>query len=112
MPLAPREYAGTDAVWFPAVARRASVMKFGDVGKRLARRIARPVRPQTAERPQRPPIWLYCTGNDEKLLRCSFPDIRITCSWECILQSIAREQRDKKRLKVFVYPCAPLQFLA
>jgi len=29
-----------DAVWFRAVARRASVMKFSDVGKKLARRIA------------------------------------------------------------------------
>ena len=101
-----------DAVWFRAVARRASVMKFSDVGKKLARRIARPVRARTAGRSQRPPIWLYCTGDADKLLRCSLPDIRITCSWECILQSIAREQRDKKRLKVFVYPCAPLQFLA
>ena len=62
-----------DPVWFRAVAQRASVMRFADVGKKLARRIARPVRPQTAERRQRPPIWLYCTGNAEKLLRCSLP---------------------------------------
>jgi hypothetical protein len=99
-------------VWLRAVARRASVMRFADVGKKLARRIARPVRARTAGRSQRPPIWLYCTGDADKLLRCELPDIRITCSWECILQSIAREQKDKKRLKVFVYPCAPLQFLA
>ncbi len=101
-----------EAVWFRAVARRASVMRFSDVGKRFARKIAKPVRPQTAGRSQRPPIWLYCTGDADKLLRCSLPDIRITCSWECVLQSIVREQGDKKHLKVFVYPCAPLQFLA
>jgi lactate racemase len=101
-----------DPVWFRAVARRASVMRFGEVTKMLASRIARPVRPGNAGRSQRPPIWLYCTGKADKLLHCSLPDIRITCSWECILQSIAREQGDKTRLKVFVYPCAPLQFLA
>jgi lactate racemase len=98
-----------DTVWFRAVARRASVMSFGDVAKRLVRRIARPVRPRTAAASPRPPILLYCTG--DKSLRCSLPDIRIACSWECILQSIVREQGNKKRLKVFVYPCAPLQFL-
>jgi lactate racemase len=98
-----------DTVWFRAVARRASVMRFGEVAKKLARRIARPVRPQTAAASPRPPILLYCTG--DKSLRCSLPDIRIACSWECILQSIVREQGNKKRLKVFVYPCAPLQFL-
>ena len=100
-----------DAVWFRAVARRASVMRFPDVGKMLARGIAKRVRPRSAAGSQKPPIWLYCTGGD-KLRGCSFPDIRIACSWECILQSVAREQGDKKRLKVFVYPCAPLQFLA
>ena len=101
-----------DGVWFRALARRASVMKFRDVGKRLARRIASQVQPGIAGRIQRPPIWLYCTDDADRLLSCALPDIRITCSWACILQSIAREQEDKKRLKVFVYPCAPLQFLA
>jgi nickel-dependent lactate racemase len=100
-----------DTVWFRAVARRASVMRFGEVAKSLARKIARPARPLPAAASQRPPILLYCTGGD-KSLRCSLPDIRIACSWECILQSIVREQGNKKRLKVFVYPCAPLQFLA
>jgi nickel-dependent lactate racemase len=101
-----------EAEWFRAVARRASGIRLGEVGKKLARRIARPVRARTAGRSPRPPIWLYCPGDADKLLRFSLPDIRITCSWECILQSIAREQKDKKRLKVCVYPCAPLQFLA
>jgi lactate racemase len=100
-----------DALWFRAVARRASAMRFADVAKRLTLRIARPARSRTAGASPRPPILLYCTGSD-KLLRCSLPDIKITCSWECILQSIAREQGNQKRLKVFVYPCAPLQFLA
>jgi lactate racemase len=101
-----------DPVWLRAVARRASAMRFGDVGKKLARRIARSVRARTPGRSHRPPIWLYCTGNADKSPRCPISDIRITCSWDCILQSIGREQGNKKRLKVFVYPCAPLQFLA
>jgi lactate racemase len=100
-----------DAVWLRAVARRASAMRFADVARKLTRRIARPAQRRTAGASQRAPILLYCTGGD-KLLHCSLPDIRFTCSWECILQSITREQGDKKRLKVFVYPCAPLQFLA
>jgi Uncharacterized conserved protein len=101
-----------DALWFRAVARRVSIMRLGDFKKKLARRIASHVRPRIAGRSPRPPIWLYCTGDADRLLSCAPPDIRIACSWECILQSIAREQGDKKRLKVFVYPCAPLQFLA
>jgi nickel-dependent lactate racemase len=100
-----------DAVWLRALARRASAMKFGDVGKKVARRIARSVRPGTPGTGQRPPIWLYCTGSADKSFR-SVSNMRIACSWDCILQSIGREQGNKKRLKVFVYPCAPLQFLA
>lgn len=101
-----------DPVWLRAAARRASVRGFGDIRKKLARRIARSVRPKTPGRNQRPPIWLYRTGNSDKALPVSVSDIRLACSWECILQSVRREQGNQERLKVFVYPCAPLQFLA
>ena len=101
-----------DAVWLQAVARRASVMRIREVRTKLTRRVVRYLRPRSPASTQRPPIWLYRTGSSEAPLPRLGPGMRSGCSWDCILQSIAREQGDHKRLKVFVYPCAPLQFLA
>jgi len=101
-----------DAVWLQAMARRASVMRIREVRTKLTRKVVRYLRPRTPASTQRPPIWLYRTGSSEAPLHRLGPGMRSGCSWDCILQSVAREQGNNKRLKVFVYPCAPLQFLA
>ena len=101
-----------DAVWLQAMARRASVMRIREVRTKLTRRVVRYLRPRTPASTQRPPIWLYRTGSSEAPLHRLGPGMRSGCSWDCILQSVAREQGNNKRLKVFAYPCAPLQFLA
>jgi nickel-dependent lactate racemase len=101
-----------DPAWIRAKAHHASVMSFQDIGKKLARRIMKSARRGTAGGRQRPPVWLYCTDKPIKPLPSSVSDMRMNGCWQSIVEAISREQEQKKRLRVFVYPCAPLQFLA
>jgi len=90
-----------------AIARRASVMKRAELGKKLVRRIAGHRRPAT---PGKLPIQLYCTASAE--LPDAVADLHLTRSWKAVLDRIEREQSRKQELNVVVYPCAPLQILA
>jgi len=44
-------------------------------------------------------------------LPTNIPGYRVLDSWSDVLAAIDREQGTGKRLKVFLYPCAPLQSL-
>jgi nickel-dependent lactate racemase len=54
------------------------------------------------------PLWLYRTSPGDDL-PAQIPGMQVTSSWEKIVQQVRAEQGGKERLKVLVYPCAPLQ---
>jgi hypothetical protein len=58
----------------------------------------------------RHPIWLYQTDPESEDLP-PVPELNVSRSWDQILENIAREQRDRRHLKVAIYPCAAIQFL-
>jgi nickel-dependent lactate racemase len=58
------------------------------------------------------PVWLYAGTNSAGALPPQAPGVRITKSWSEIVQAIGREQDIARRLKVLVYPCAPLLCLS
>jgi len=55
------------------------------------------------------PVWLYRPGNQLEKLPSSVPGIHWSSDWSEIVTAIQREQAGKDRLRVVVYPCAPLQ---
>ncbi|MGH9773805.1 MAG: lactate racemase domain-containing protein [Candidatus Acidiferrales bacterium] len=57
------------------------------------------------------PFWLYRPGSHAALFPSQIRGIQVKDSWEDIVQAVRGEQPGKKRLKVAVYPCAPLQCL-
>jgi nickel-dependent lactate racemase len=57
------------------------------------------------------PIWLYLpAGADAANLPPEIPGIRVTCSWNEIIEAVRREQGNRDALRVEVYGCAPLQW--
>jgi nickel-dependent lactate racemase len=94
------------------VARRMAAMSVDDIARRLVRRSVRAVRARlrNTTKTAANPIWLYCTETNSKPLPCAVADIKVVYSWPEIVKKVQDEQQHKKRLKVFVYPCAPLQF--
>jgi nickel-dependent lactate racemase len=55
------------------------------------------------------PIWLFRSAPSLEAVRHGIPGVRLVDSWTEILEAVRNEQGDKKPLKVFVYPCSPLQ---
>lgn len=94
------------------IARRLSAMSANEIARRLAHRSIRAVRARLRNTPNSAanPIWLYCTETDSKPLAAAVADIKVVYSWAEIVKKVQDEQQHKKRPKVFVYPCAPLQF--
>src|SRR5262249_18390759 len=93
--------------------RGISARSFGENIRFAFRKLQREVRarrPGTAVRPNRYPIWLYQTDPESQDLP-PVPGLNVSRSWDQILENIAREQRDRKYLKVVIYPCAAMQFL-
>jgi hypothetical protein len=77
------------------------------VPKAAASKAARLLEP-TSSRTLSRPIWLY-TQNAALSPRSSRP-FRATDSWDVVLGRIRMEQT-KRRLRVALYPCSPLQVL-
>jgi nickel-dependent lactate racemase len=77
---------------------------------KVVRRLSRRGAPPTALDGK--PTWLYRpAGSDAPpLSRHVPPDINVTSSWDDVVAAIQREQGEP-RLRVAVYPCAPLQWL-
>jgi hypothetical protein len=93
--------------------RRISTQGFGENIRFAFRKLQRGVRarrPGTAVRPNRHPIWLYQTDPESQDLP-RVPGLNVSRSWGQILENIAGEQRDRRYLKVAIYPCAAMQFL-
>ncbi len=94
------------------IARRLRRMKLGDVARKIGHRIYRGLRSRRRNNSaSENPIWLYRPGIHREPLPSRVEDMRITSSWQEILQAVREEQAGKDRLKVLVYPCAPLQCL-
>ena len=57
------------------------------------------------------PIWLYLTRKPVRKMPSPVRGIRVMESWSEIVGQIQKEQGGRSPLRVFVYPCAPLQIL-
>jgi nickel-dependent lactate racemase len=91
------------------IGRHVSVMKPGELARAVVRRIRRGPRPRdtTASKP----IWFYRPGDQTPGVNWNIPGYRLLDSWSDVLLAVEREQGTGKQLKVFCYPCAPLQRL-
>jgi nickel-dependent lactate racemase len=59
------------------------------------------------------PIWLYCPDPTNAAgLPAEIPGMRVTSSWDEIVEAVRREQGDRAALRALVYGCAALQWLA
>jgi nickel-dependent lactate racemase len=96
------------------IARRMRMMSFGDLARKVSARVHRGVgRGQAASSPAaQNPIWVYRPGNQEEALPAQVREARTTSLWSDVVEAVRREQPAGRRLKVLVYPCAPLQCLA
>jgi hypothetical protein len=56
-------------------------------------------------------FWLFVPGPKEEAPPLTASGLEVTFSWSSVLDAVRREQADRKRLRVAVYPCAPLQVL-
>lgn len=104
-------------------ARRISVMRPREFGQKLATALRRRLRKKFAEigsslrrwnhKPSTAlhPLWLYRPVCDSPLLPSRIPGIRLSNSWQEVVQAVEKEHGDRRPLKVVVYPCAPLQCL-
>lgn len=57
------------------------------------------------------PVWLYRPGVQSVPLPSTMRGVHIRESWTEIVQAVKNEQGGRDRLKVLLYPCAPLQYL-
>jgi nickel-dependent lactate racemase len=89
--------------------RRLSVIEPHEFVQAIARRLRRRSPARSTE--SRNPILLYRPLKHLEDLPKNIPGFRVLDSWSDVLAAIEREQGAGKRLKVFLYPCAPLQSL-
>ena len=61
------------------------------------------------------PIWLFRPGGADTAhlpaLPAQIPGIRVTSSWDEVVEAVSREQDDHSVLQVKVYGCASMQWL-
>jgi hypothetical protein len=94
------------------VTRQISTMKPRELAASLARRLRRGLRSSGTEtsRPEwKHAIWLYQPGHRSGGLPANVPGYRLAHSWADVLWAVQAEQGGRQHLKVWVYPCAPLQ---
>ena len=93
---------------------RGSVLlsKPGLLAHKVRGRLAHPfgaLRESTAAHP----IWLYCPDPTHAAsLPTAIPGMHVTSSWDEIVEAVRREQGGRTALRVLVYGCAALQWLA
>lgn len=102
---------------FRQIYRRASVLGPGGFLKKLRSRLrsrygADPHRGSGAPHGHTNPTWLFRPPLFTAPLPGHIPGMRLASSWEEILRQVRAEQAGKQRLRVLVYPCAPLQSLS
>jgi hypothetical protein len=93
---------------------RGSVLlsKPGLLAQKVRRRLAHPFRSRR-ESTVAHPIWLYCPDPAHAAgLPAEIPGMCVTSSWDEIVEAVRREQGGRAALRVLVYGCAALQWLA
>ena len=102
--------------------RRLSLLTARELAGKLvgrARRLLRPRRsaaprpddvPQ-ASRQHRHPIWLYRTTQLSGRLPSTARGAHVVPTWAEVVTAVRQEQGCRERIRVLVYPCAPLQIL-
>ena len=107
----PRFYNQMDRI------REMAVMKPGEIAGKGARAIWRRTVGRLRYRAAKPgatppasdrPMWLYCTTESTPPLPVA-RGVNVLRSWEEILAAVQAEQGQGRRLRVALYPCAPLQ---
>jgi hypothetical protein len=101
--------------------RRLRVMGMEEISRKITNRLSRIVgrgangasREDAEPKPPewKHPIWLYRPGNQTEKLPPTMRGIRILESWPEIVSHVQKEQGNRDALRVFLYTCAPLQFL-
>jgi hypothetical protein len=96
------------------IARRMRMMSFSDLARKVTARVHRGfVQGEAGSQPaSQNPIRVYRPGNHAEALPAQVREVRTTSSWSEVVEAVRREQPAGRRLKVVVYPCAPLQCLA
>ena len=94
--------------------RRASLMSAPELAAKLAGKLRGAVHHREradggSTRDALHRMWLYRTVPDGSELPTPLPDMRVTSDWDSIVRAVEAEQGGKIPLKVYVYPCAPLQ---
>jgi hypothetical protein len=95
-------------------AVRASVLlrKPDRLAHKVRRRLAHPFGARRASTAAHP-IWLYCPDPTHAAGRpAEISGMHVTSSWDEIVEAVRREQGDTAALRVLVYGCAALQWLA
>lgn len=95
------------------ILRRARMMSLHDLSHKVGSRLRHGIhsRDQAGSQIAQNPIWVYRPGSHAEPLPAQVRDARITSSWSEVVAAISKEQSHPRRLKVMVYPCAPLQTL-
>lgn len=94
------------------ITRQISIMKPRELAASLARRLRRGLRSSSAETSRsgwKHAIWLYQPGHRSGGLPANVAGYRLAHSWADVVRGVQAEQGGRQRLKICVYPCAPLQ---
>jgi hypothetical protein len=82
------------------------------VFRRLARKLGSRRKASSTAGIMRNPIWLFRPASaDLPPLPSEVPGIRVTSSWEEVVEGVNREQGNKDALRAVVYGCASMQWL-
>jgi nickel-dependent lactate racemase len=88
--------------------QRISGMSPSEFARKLAAKLA-PRRRDAAAAPPENFVWIYRTRPPREECPARVENMVLVESWEAILHAVRTEQQARERLRVVVYPCAPLQ---
>lgn len=101
--------------WNSAVLRGSVLLGHpGALARKARARVMRRVSRLTSGRPagHDNPVWMYRPPvADAPALPATVPGMRVTSSWEDVVEAVTREHGGRPDLRVLVYGCAPLQWL-
>ena len=86
-----------------------------ELARRVVARLARQLSFRRRASAPAKPIWLFRPGGADTphlpALPAQIPGIRVTSSWDEVVEAVSREQGDRSVLQVRVYGCASMQWL-